>query len=112
MPCANFLSAGAGYEPEIAAALRVADKAFSIGLVPLSGVAIGWETERQLRAELVALIGEVAALLGEGCPAAVLDHAVHEPLHAIAENLSFFRETAACLRAAQAARVFVEGLLT
>jgi hypothetical protein len=96
-------------ESGIVAALQLADGVLAAGTDQASQVA-GPQAETLLRAELVALIGEVAALLGEESPAAVLDHAVHEPLHAIPASLAFFRECATSLRAAQAARAFIGSL--
>jgi hypothetical protein len=97
----------ADVEPEIVAALQLVDEVLVAGTDPA-----GAQVETLLRAELVALIGEVSALLGENSrPAVVQDHALREPLHAIPANLVFFRDCASSLRAALAARAFIGSTL-
>lgn len=107
----EFLSASAGYEPAIVAVLQCVDRALAAETDPAGAQGARPQAETLLRAELVALIGEVAALLGEEPPVAALNHAVLEPLHAIPANLVFFRDCALSLRAAQAARAFIGSLL-
>ncbi|MGO4416426.1 hypothetical protein AB4Z27_26000 [Cupriavidus sp. KB_39] len=107
----EILAASANCEPEIAAALWLANQAFSEDLVPPSGIAIAWETERQLRAELAALMAEVATRLGDNLQAALLDRAIREPYHTLAASLAFFHEVALSLRTSQASREFVANLL-
>lgn len=107
----ELLSASAGHEAEIVAALQFVDGALVVGTDPAGAQVAGPQAETLLRAELVALIGEVSVLLGETSrPAAVQAHALREPLHAIPANLAFFRDCASSLCAEQAARAFVGSL--
>lgn len=102
----------ADVESEIVAALQLVDEALVTGTDPAGAQVAGPQAEMLLRAELVALIGEVSVLLGETSrPAAVQSHALREPLHAIPASLAFFRDCASSPRAAQAARAFIESLL-
>jgi len=107
----EILSSSASYEPEITAALRLADQAFCEDLVSPSGIAIAWEAERPLRAELAALLMEVSTLLGEPASGAVLDRAVREPYHTLPANLDFFHDVVLRLRTSQAFQSFIAELL-
>ncbi|KDP84213.1 hypothetical protein CF70_021205 [Cupriavidus sp. SK-3] len=101
----------ADVESEIVAALQLVDGALAAETDPAAPQGLGPQAETLLRAELVALIGEVSVLLGETSrPAAVQAHALREPLHAIPANLAFFRDCASSLRAARATLAFVGAL--